>query len=266
MTRWPRTGQEARECIRSGRWRSPTAPLAPGFVQANLVVLPADVACDFAKLCARNPRPLPLLERMVRGSAIPERTAANADLRTDLPRYRVYRCGNLVEERTELLRIWQPDWVAFLLGCSFTFDGVLVQAGIRVQHMTSGRNVPMYITNRRLQSAGRLRGPLVVSMRPIHPDDVARVCALTDALPLAHGGPISIGKPEALGVDLESPDFGDPPVIQAGDIPLFWACGVTAQAVATTSDLPLMITHAPGHMFVTDLCSQGFQGVAPRSE
>jgi len=231
----------------------PTASLAPGHVQANLVVLPETDARDFETLCARNPQPLPLLEKTVAGSSATLRVAADTDLQTDLPKYRVYRNGALSEERTDLTGIWQSDWVGFLLGCSFTFDALLVSAGLRVAHLETQRNVPMYITNQMLSPSGPMRGPLVVSMRPVHPSNLDRVVELTTSIPLAHGAPIQIGDPEGLGIDLDKPDFGDPPAIQTDELPVFWACGVTSQAVALQSQLPWMVTHAPGHMFVTDL-------------
>jgi len=246
--------KEVRERIRRGEWVRPTAGCAAGYVQANLVVLPRELAYDFLLFTHRNPRPCPLLEVTDPGSPEPVRVAPGADLRTDLPKYRVYRHGVLTEEVTDLLPLWRDDLVAFLLGCSFTFEAALLKADVPVRHLEEGCNVPMYITNRPCAPAGLFEGPLVVSMRPIPPEKVARAAAVTARFPAVHGAPVHVGMPEALGIwDLGRPDFGDPVTIRPGEVPVFWACGVTPQAVAMRVKPPLMITHAPGHMFVTDL-------------
>ena len=248
------TAGEARALIRAGDWTGPTAGLAPGFVQANLVILSEDLAADFERFCRANPCVFPLLDITEVGSPVPKRVAPDADLRLDLPRYRVYRNGKLDEEVTDIMTLWHADFVAFLLGCSFTFDAVLQAHGISVRHAELGCNVPMYVTNRATVPAGAFSGPLVVSMRPIPRSAVDRVVQLTRALPEFHGEPIHIGSPEELGIeDLQSPSYGDAVPIHDGEVPAFWACGVTAQAAAEHSRVPLMITHAPGHMFITDL-------------
>ena len=250
----PTSGREARALIRAGEWTGPTAGLAPGFVQANLVVLPADLAEGFEQFCRANPTALPLLEVTEPGSATPGRVAPDGDVRLDLPRYRVYRDGRLDETPTDIMTLWHADFVAFLIGCSFTFDALLTAHGVPVRHVDLGRNVPMYVTNRETEPVREFSGPLVVSMRPLRRGDVDRVVELTRGLPLCHGEPILIGAPEALGIeDLKRPDYGDAVAVHEDEIPVFWACGVTAQAVAERSRLPLMITHAPGHMFITDL-------------
>ena len=246
--------KEVRERIRRGEWVRPTAGCAAGYVQANLVVLPRELAYDFLLFTHRNPRPCPLLEVTDPGSPEPVRVAPGADLRTDLPKYRVYRHGVLAEEVTDLLPLWRDDLVAFLLGCSFTFEAALLKVDVPVRHLEEGCNVPMYITNRPCAPAGLFEGPLVVSMRPIPPEKVARAAAVTARFPAVHGAPVHVGMPEALGIwDLGRPDFGDPVTIRPGEVPVFWACGVTPQAVAMAVKPPLMIAHAPGHMFVTDL-------------
>lgn len=248
------TPSEARKAIRSGQMRGHTSGIAPGYAQANLVVLPRDLAYDFLVFCHRNPKPCPLLDVTDPGSPEPARVAPGADLRTDLPRYRVYRHGELVEERDDLLDLWRDDLVAFLLGCSFTFDGLLVEAGVPVRHLGCGSNVPMYRTTQECVPAGRFAGPLVVSMRPIPPEHLTRAVQVTSRFPSVHGAPVHIGDPAVLGItDLAHPDWGDPPVIEPGDVPVFWACGVTPQAVAMNARPELMITHAPGHMFITDV-------------
>jgi uncharacterized protein YcsI (UPF0317 family) len=243
-----------RSAIRRAEWSAPTAGLANGFVQANLVVLPHDLAFDFLRFCVRNPKPCPVMEVTDPGDPEPKLTAPGADLRTDVPAYRVFRDGELVEEREDIRNLWRDDLVAFLLGCSFTFDEVLVEAGIPVRHLEKRRNVPMYRTNRECVPAGRFHGPLVVSMRPIPGALVDRAVEVTARYPAVHGAPVHIGNPAALGIaDLAQPDYGEAVTLRAGEVPVFWACGVTPQAIAAASKPPLMITHAPGHMFITDL-------------
>jgi uncharacterized protein YcsI (UPF0317 family) len=231
-----------------------TSGLAPGFAQANLVILPRELASDFLLFCQRNPKPCPVLDVTEPGSAIPQRAAPEADLRTDLPRYRVWRDGKLVEELTELNAVWQRDFVSFLIGCSFTFEAALLRAAVPVRHIELGVNVPMYRTNLACQSAGVFHGPLVVSMRPLKPADAIRAIQITSRFPAVHGAPVHLGLPEQIGIaDLSRPDFGDAVPIAADEMPVFWACGVTPQAVAMAARPPLMITHSPGCMFVTDL-------------
>lgn len=240
--------------IRAGRWRRPTAGLAAGYAQANLVVVPRDHAQDFQLFCHLNPKPCPLLDVTRPGDPIPRTAAPEADLRTDLPGYRVYIDGEMVAEQTNLMEVWQPDFIGFLLGCSFTFEAALLQAGIPVRHIECDRNVPMFVTTQMCQPAGVFVGPLVVSMRPIPEALVPRAAQICARYPLAHGGPVHIGDPGALGIhDLNRPDFGNAVPIEPGEVPVFWACGVTPQAVAQRARLPLVITHAPGHMFLTDL-------------
>jgi len=251
---WEKTPRGARARIRKGEWTGPTAGLAPGYVQANLVILPEDVADDFEQFCRANPQSLPLLDVTEPGSAAPRRTAPEADLRLDLPRYRVYREGRVDEEPTDIMTLWHADSVAFLIGCSFTFDGLLQARGVPVRHVDLGRNVPMYVTDRNTVPVGRFAGPLVVSMRPIPRKDVDRVANITRSLPDAHGEPIHVGSPGALGIDdLERPEYGESVPIGPDELPVFWACGVTAQAVARQARIERMITHAPGHMFITDI-------------
>lgn len=246
--------REMRARIRRGEWRGPTVGCCDGYFQANLVVLPQRLAGDFLLFCERNPGPCPLLEATKPGEFEPREIAAGADLRTDLPRYRIYRRGVLEEEVTDLLRAWSDDLVGFLLGCSFTFDDLLGKSGIPVRHRELGRNVSMYVTDRLCAPAGPFRGPLVVSMRPIPSALVSRTSELTANLPLAHGAPVHAGDPRAIGIaDLGKPDFGDAVPVGVDEVPVFWACGVTPQAVAMEAKPELMMSHAPGHMFITDL-------------
>jgi uncharacterized protein YcsI (UPF0317 family) len=247
------SGPEARARIRAGLWRRPTAGVADGWVQANLVVVPSAYSAEFREFCTRNPQPCPLLDETLRGSPEPS-IAPGADLRTDIGRYRVYRDGQLAEEVDDLKTIWRPDFVAFLLGCSFTFESALAQAGVPLRHVELGCNVAMYRTNRPCESAGRFAGPLVVSMRPIPEPQVETAVSVTGRFPRAHGAPVHAGDPAALGIrDLARPDYGDPLPIHAGETPVFWACGVTPQAAAEAAELPIMVTHAPGYMFITDM-------------
>jgi uncharacterized protein YcsI (UPF0317 family) len=244
---------DARARIRTGEYTGPTSGLAPGYAQANLVILPADDALDFARFCARNPKPCPLLDVTDTGSPNPTAISRDADLRTDLPRYRVFSDGALVDEPTDVTRFWRDDLVSFLLGCSFTFESALAAAGLPLAHQRQGVNVPMYVTDRRCVGAGPFEGPLVVSMRPFVPNDIARAVEITRRFPAMHGGPVHIGDPAALGIaDLAAPDFGDPVTVEPGEVPVFWACGVTPQAVVIGAKPSVAIFHAPGHMFITD--------------
>jgi uncharacterized protein YcsI (UPF0317 family) len=245
--------KEMREMIRAGAWQGPTAGCCREFAQANLVVVTKALADDFLLFCRRNPKPCPLLEVTDPGDPEPRILAPGADLRTDLPRYRVYRYGELEGEVPDLLSIWRDDLAGFLLGCSFTFEWALQEAGIPSRHIEEGVNVPMYITDRACEPAGVFAGPLVVSMRPILSHLVSQAVEVTARFPLAHGEPVHTCDPNALGIaDLGRPDFGDPVSIRPDEIPVFWACGVTPQAVAMRAKPELMITHAPGHMLVTD--------------
>ncbi len=249
------TGRAARAAIRAGQHRGPTAGLAPGYVQANLVILPTHHARDFQRFCQANPKPCPLLEITAPGSPHPSpHIARDADLRVDLPRYHLYKEGEVVDEPGDIIEEWCEDAVAFLLGCSFSFEEAMLAANLPVRHLECGCNVPMFRTNRLCEPAGIFRGPLVVSMRPIAENLVEEVIQLTARFPNSHGAPFHVGDPQALGiVDLARPDYGDVVPIHAGEVPLFWACGVTPQAVAQAIRIPWMITHAPGHMFITDM-------------
>lgn len=255
------TGAEIRTACRSGELNRPTPGLAMGFVQGNLVVVPKEYAFDFLLFCQRNPRPCPLLDVTEPGGVEPKTVAPGADLRTDLPAYRVWQDGKLVDEPTDVRSIWRDDLVSFVIGCSFTFENALLEARLPVRHIEQGLNVPMYKTNRQCRSAGRFRGPLVVSMRPMSPQQAVtaeRVCA---RFPRAHGTPIHFGDPAALGIsNIARPDYGDAVEIRKGEAPVFWACGVTPQAALVEAHLPFAITHKPGHMFLTDLQDSDLEG------
>ena len=253
LSTFSETPAELRELTRRGELVRHTGGMAPGHVQANLVVLPQDLAFDFLLFCNRNPKPCPVLEVVQAGSAEPHVMAPGADLRRDLPKYRVYKHGELVSEPEDISDIWTDDFVSFLLGCSFTFEGALMRAGIPLRHIELGTNVSMYITSIQTMPSGPFSGPMVVSMRPIRQDQVVKAVQVTSRYPSVHGAPLHIGDPQAIGIgDLAAPDMGDAVEVRDDEVPLFWACGVTPQAVAMTSKPPLMITHSPGHMFITD--------------
>jgi len=249
-----RSAKELRSAARRGELTSHTSGLAPGFVQANLVILPRDWAYDFLLFAQRNPKPCPILEVGEEGSPVTVETAHEADIRTDVPLYRVYEAGELIDEPRDIGRLWRRDFVFFLLGCSFTFETALKDAGLALRHQEEKVTVPMYRTSIPCRPAGRFRSsPLVVSMRPYPPRDAIKAVEITREFPAVHGSPVHLGDPQAIGIgDLGIPDWGNAVRIRPGEVPVFWACGVTPQLAALASKPPIMITHAPGHMFVGD--------------
>lgn len=250
-----------RLACRRGELTGQTSGLAPGFAQANLVVLPQADAAEFLLFCQRNPKPCPLLEVTDVGSPVPRRFAPDADLRTDLPRYRIWQAGKLVDEPTDVRSCWRDDFVSFLIGCSFTFETALRDAGVPVRHIEEGRNVPMYRTNVSCAPAGRFRGELVVSMRPLTPADAICAVRITSRFPGVHGAPVHFGDPNRIGIaDLSRPDFGDPVTVREGEVPVFWACGVTPQVALMNAAPEIAITHSPGCMFVTDVRDEALAG------
>ncbi len=302
-----KTGREIRELCRRGTFDRPTAGVARGFTQANLVVLPAELASDFETFCRLNPKPCPLLEVTGPGRFEPTSTAPGADLRTDLPRYRVYSQGKMVDRPKSILSYWpdateprarrgasstsvradarRPDhlwedparhsperlespshvFVAFLIGCSFTFESALLEAGIPVRHIEEGCNVPMFRTNIPCKPAGRFAGSLIVSMRPMTPEQATAAGRVTAAYPSAHGSPVHIGDPHFIGIeDLGQPDYGDTVTIRREEISVFWACGVTPTEAIIAARPDIAITHEPGHMFVTDVSDRSLRN-HPRS-
>jgi uncharacterized protein YcsI (UPF0317 family) len=249
-----RRGAEARHRFRAGALAAHTSGLADDLVQANLVVLPRDWAADFLLFCQRNPRPCPVLAVGDAGSPALPTLAADLDLRTDLPRYRVWRHGELVEECADVRALWRDDLVSFAIGCSFSFEWAMRAEGIPIRHVALGRNVPMYRTNVATQEAGPFGGPMVMSMRPMTAAHAIRAVQITSRFPAVHGAPVHLGDPAQVGIaDLSAPDYGDPVPVHAGEIPVFWACGVTPQAALKRARPPLCITHAPGAMLITDL-------------
>ncbi|HEY9272289.1 putative hydro-lyase [Achromobacter sp.] len=246
--------RQARLDARSGKLTGPTANLAPGHVQANLAILPRALAADFLHFCQRNPKPCPLLAMSEPGDpALPE-LGQDIDIRSDIPRYRVWHNGELVAEPTDVRDIWRDDLVSFLIGCSFSFEEAMLDNGLPVRHIEQGCNVPMYRTSVPTHAAGVFGGPLVVSMRPLKAADAIRAIQVTSRFPSVHGAPVHIGDPALIGIaDINRPDYGDPVEIREGEMPVFWACGVTPQSVVAAVRPEFCITHAPGHMLVTDL-------------
>ena len=246
--------QTLRQAIRDGFHDGLTTGLAPGLVQANLVVLPADWAEEFQQFCELNPKPCPLLAVTAPGDPILSALGQEIDIRTDLPRYNVFRDGVLIDEVTDVHALWQDDFVAFALGCSYSFEEALLAAGLSLRHHDEGVKVPVYLTNIETHAAGRFRGPTIVSMRPFLPADAIRAIAITARCEKVHGAPVHFGDPAAIGIaDLDQPYSGSAPVMYPGEVPLFWACGVTPQVVLAEARPPIAITHKPGHMLITDL-------------
>jgi uncharacterized protein YcsI (UPF0317 family) len=249
----PSLGAAERRRIRSGSFTGPTSGLAPGNVQANLVILPRDLANDFLRFAQANPRPCPVLAVSEVGAPRFPSLGEDLDIRTDLPRYRVWRNGELVAEPTDVTDVWRDDLVSFAIGCSFSFEEALIADGIEVRHIALDRNVPMYRTNIPCVSAGVFQGPMVVSMRPMKPADAIRAVQITSRFPSVHGAPVHIGMPHMIGIkDIDTPDYGDAVPVGADEYPVFWACGVTPQAVVAQVKPAFCITHAPGCMLITD--------------
>lgn len=246
--------EHVRKQARDGSLTAPTTGLAYGFVQANLVILPAAQAMDFLLFCQRNPKPCPLLGVSSPGEHHIPGLGADLDIATDVPRYRVWQQGEMVDEVTNINHLWRDDLVTFALGCSFSFEEALLEQGLEIRHITEGCNVPMYRTNVQTEAAGPFHGQLVVSMRPFKPADAIRAIQITTRFPSVHGSPVHIGDPALIGIsDLQKPDYGDPVTVKDGEMPVYWACGVTPQSVLMASKPEFCITHAPGHMLVTDL-------------
>ncbi|OEV11713.1 putative hydro-lyase [Streptomyces nanshensis] len=248
----PASAAAARAAVRAGD-RAPTAGVAPGSTQANLISVPRDWAYDVLLFCQRNPKPCPVLD-VTDAGAVSTVLAPDADLRTDLPAYRVWEHGELADEPSEVTSLWRKDLVTFLIGCSFTFEWALAGAGVPLRHIEQSRNVAMYVTDVPCRPAGGMHGPMVVSMRPVPEESVETAVRVTGRMPAVHGAPVHTGDPARIGIrNLDEPDFGDPTELRPGDVPVFWACGVTPQAAVVSSRPPFAITHSPGRMFITDV-------------
>lgn len=247
-------GRQVRLQARVGEGPAHSAGLAAGNLQGNLVILPATAAADFEAFCRANPQPCPIVGISKPGDPGLPALGLDIDVRRDLAGYRVWRDGQLEAEVPDVADLWQDDFVSFVIGCSFSFEAALIDAGIRLRHIDEGHNVSMYVTSIATKPAGPFSGPMVVSMRPLQPEQVATATRITTASPNAHGAPVHAGDPAAIGIaDIAKPDFGDATRIEPGEVPVFWACGVTPQMALQAAKLPLAITHRPGAMLVTDL-------------
>jgi uncharacterized protein YcsI (UPF0317 family) len=245
---------EVRAHIRSGAYSKHTAGLAAGRLQANLVVLDEAYALDFARFCQRNPKPCPLVGVTDTGNPVMSTLGADLDIRTDVPSYNIYRDGALTEQRADITELWTDRSVAFAIGCSFTFEHALLKAGVPMHHIADDRTVPMFKTSLETVPSGPFGGGMVVSMRPIRESQVDMVTEICRRYPQAHGAPIHVGDPARIGItDIMKPDWGTPTLIQPGEVPVFWGCGVTPQNALIGAKLPLVITHTPGCMIVTDV-------------
>lgn len=251
----PLTPTELRARIRAGEHRGHTSGLCPGYVQANVAILPRDWAAEFLHFCQLNPKPCPLIAMAASpGDTHLDGIGADFDIRTDLPRYRLWTDGVLTAEVDDIRELWNSELVTFLLGCSFSFEEALLADGLEIRNISEGRNVPMYNTDIPCRPTGRLHGNMVVSMRPFKPADAIRMIQICSRFPSVHGAPVHFGDPAAIGIrDINQPDYGDAVTIQPGEYPVFTACGVTPQAVIMAAKPPFCITHSPGCMAVTDL-------------
>jgi len=249
-----KTVADLRAAIRAGAFTGHTAGLAPGKLQCNIAILAAEHALDFLRFCLRNPKPCPIVGVAETGDPALPTLGPDIDIRHDLPRYRLYREGQFAEEVTDIASYWRDDMVTVALGCSFTFERALMAAGIPMRHVERDLTVPMYRTNLPLEPGGRFGGTMVVSMRPLRGQDVPRAVEICARYPLAHGAPVHVGDPAAIGIAaLERPEWGDPVPVAADEVPVFWACGVTSQNALLSAGIPLVITHAPGHMLISDI-------------
>lgn len=245
---------EVRKLIREGKINYQTSGMCLGYAQANLAILPKDLAYDFLLFTQRNPKPCPILEVSDVGDPYLKKIAKDCNIATDIPKYRIYEKGVLTGEYDDVSKFWRDDLVAFLIGCSFSFESELIENGVSVRHIEENRNVPMYLTNIDCEPAGVFSGKMVVSMRPLPPEQIVKAVNITASMPRVHGTPIHIGNPEQIGIkDINKPDFGEAVTINKGETPVFWACGVTPQSVMMSSKPDFCITHAPGHMLITDI-------------
>jgi len=249
--------RQARLLIRSGQYGGHTSGMAHGHVQGNLMILPQAHAADFLRFCQRNAQSCPVLAVSDPGDPCPPGLGEDIDIRTDLPRYRVWRHGRIDNEPTDLRAVWRDDLVTFVIGCSFSFEAALLQAGIPLRHVAEGRNVAMYRTNIPTVASGPFHGPMVVSMRPLKAAHAIRAVQITSRFPAVHGAPVHIGRPDLIGIaDLAHPDYGDAVAVRDDELPVFWACGVTPQSVVMAVGLDFCITHSPGCMLITDLLNE----------
>ena len=251
--------QKVRARVRSGELQQQTSGLAPGIVQGNIAIMPKDYANDFLRFCRLNPKPCPLIAVSLLGDSMLPELGDDIDIRSDVPMYRVFRNGEPVEDVSDIRHLWSDDLVTFVLGCSFSFEEALLEAGLPLRHIENGTDVSVFKTSIPTRSAGPFSGPLVVSMRPFSPVDAIRAIQITTRFPSVHGAPVHMGDPALIGIrDIASPDWGDVITLLPGEIPLFWACGVTPQTVIGNARPPFCITHKPSHMLITDRLNAEF--------
>ena len=245
---------QARAAIRAGTWTTHTSGVADDHVQGNVVILPQALADDFLRYCQRNPKPCPVLAVSEVGVPMLPQLGADIDIRSDVPRYRVWRRGEIVDQPTDVTGYWRDDLVTFVIGCSFSFEQALLESGLTLRHVTEGKNVAMYRTNVATEAAGPFHGPMVVSMRPMRAAAAIRAIQITSRFPDVHGAPVHLGDPALIGIkDITKPDYGDAVDVLPDELPVFWACGVTPQAAIAQARPEFCITHAPGAMLITDL-------------
>lgn len=250
---------EIRRLIREGKWTAPTAGLAPGFVQANILILPKEYASDFMLFCIRNPKPCALIEVLDPGEFSPACSCKNSDIRFDIPKYRVYQNGTIVAEGTNILKYWRDDFVSFLMGCSYTFENALIDSGISIRHIEEGKRVPLYSSNIMCNRVSGIDVNMVVSMRPISYKNLTQAIQITSKYPSMHGAPIHIGNPGEIGIDdINHPFLGDPVTIKENEVPVFWACGGTVYNYVEKIKSSMAITHAPSHMYILDVQEKNF--------
>ena len=258
------SAQQVRAAIRTGSYGGHTSGLAAGKLQCNLAILPERFALDFLRFCQRNPKPCPVVGVSDSGDPFLPTLGSDIDIRSDVSKYRVFKDGALTDEVDDINALWADDFVTVALGCSFTFENALARNGIPVRHMETGRNVPMYRSNIELMPAGPFAGKMVVTMRPIPAHQVDQACEISARYPQAHGAPIGFGDPENIGIgDLSQPDWGDAVEVKDGEVPVYWACGVTPQNVLLDAKLPLCITHSPGHMLIADVAEDAETTIPP---
>mgnify|MGYP001566488748 FL=1 len=258
------SAQQVRAAIRTGSYGGHTSGLAAGKLQCNLAILPERFALDFLRFCQRNPKPCPVVGVSDSGDPFLPTLGSDIDIRSDVSKYRVFKDGALTDEVDDINALWADDFVTVALGCSFTFENALARNGIPVRHMETGRNVPMYRSNIDLIPAGPFAGKMVVTMRPIPAHQVDQACEISARYPQAHGAPIGFGDPENIGIgDLSQPDWGDAVEVKDGEVPVYWACGVTPQNVLLDAKLPLCITHSPGHMLIADVAEDAETTIPP---
>lgn len=255
------TPHSIRQQIRKGEFQQNTSGFAPGYVQCNLVILPKKYADDFYEFCQLNSQSCPLIASSdTPGDFSLNMLGEDIDIRSDVPLYRIYRNGVLEGEVNDITDIWEEDFVAFLLGCSFSFEEALIAAGIEIRNISEAKNVPMYKTNIDTQGVAQFTGKMVVSMRPLKPEDVHQATEICGQYPKVHGAPVHVGDPSAIGIsDISKPDFGEGVTIKAGEEPVFWACGVTPQIAIANAKPSICITHSPGYMLITDILNSSLR-------